>query len=97
MLLTPKIKKNVCFLKNRNIIPIWIFMTVPSEEFKDYLNSLSKELSLILIDSELAYRKQFPGLKNMTTKHSGHFKAEVYGLLANEIFNSVFQREVDNK
>ena len=94
--LTPKIKKNIFFLKSKNIIPIWAFMTVPSGEFKDYLNSLSKEFPVILIDSEPAYRKQFPGLKNMTTKRSGHFKAEVYILLANEVFRNIFLRKVDN-
>jgi len=71
--LTPKIKESIHFLKNRKIIPIWAFMTVPSPEFRQYLLSLSKELSVILIDPEPAYRKHFPGLKNMTTKHSGHF------------------------
>jgi hypothetical protein len=94
--LTPEIKKNVHFLKNKNIIPIWAFITVPSGEFKDYLNSLSKELSVILIDPEPAYRKQFPGLKNMTTKRSGHYKAEVYVLLANEVFRNIFLRKVEN-
>jgi len=94
--LTLKIKKNICFLKNNNIITIWAFMTVPSRDFKDYLNYMSKELSVYLIDPEPAYRNKYPGLKNMATKHSGHFKAEVYGLLANEIFRNVFQKEIDN-
>ena len=89
--LTPKIKESVHFLKNRNIIPIWAFMTVPSPEFRQYLHSLSNELSVILIDPEPAYREHFPGLINMATKHSGHFKPEVYGLLADEIFDNLCQ------
>lgn len=95
--LTPKIIKNVCFLKNRNIIPIWTFMSVPSEEFKNHLNFLSEDLSVELIDPEPAHRKKFLELINMETKHSEHFKAEVYELLANEIFRDVFQKEVDNE
>ncbi len=91
--LTAEIKKNVRFLKNRNIISIWVFMTVPSGKFKEYLNSLSKELSVMLIDSEPAYRKHFPELKNMATRHSGHFKAEVYRLLADEVFNRIFHMD----
>jgi hypothetical protein len=90
--LTPIIKQNVYFLKNKNIIPIWVFMTVPSIEFKDYLNTLSVDLSVFLIDPESEYRKQFPELKNMETKHSGHFRPEVCGLLANEVFKKVFQK-----
>lgn len=89
--LTPKIKENVDFLKNRKIVPIWAFMTAPSSEFRQYLHSLSKELSVILIDPEPSYRKHFPGLKKMATKNSGHFKPKVYGLLAAEIFARVLQ------
>lgn len=95
--LTPKIKKSVIFLKNRNIVPIWAFMTVPYKEFRDYLTSLSKELSVTLIDPEPIYRKYFPGLKNMGTKHSTHFKPEVYVLLGNEIFKKIFQKNFSNE
>jgi hypothetical protein len=91
--LTPKIKASVKFLKDRNIIPIWVFVTVPStREFKDYIISLSEELSVKLIDPEPLYRKEYPGLENMATKRSGHFKPEVYKLLAGQVFREVFER-----
>lgn len=90
--LTPIIINNVYFLKKKNIIPIWVFMTVPSSEFKGYINSLSRKLSVMLIDPEPAYRNKFPGLKNMVTKKSGHFKAEVYELLAHEVFSNISKK-----
>ncbi|MCX5908718.1 MAG: hypothetical protein NTY64_16460 [Deltaproteobacteria bacterium] len=93
--LTPRIKENVQFLKDRNIIPVWVFMTVPSGKFRNYLSSLSKELSVELIDPEAEYRKCFPGLKNMSTEHSGHFRPEVYAILANEIFKNIFQKKLE--
>jgi len=92
--LTPKIINNVYFLKKKNIIPIWVFMTVPSRELKNYINSLSRKLSVILNDPEPAYRNKFPGLKNMVSKKSGHFKAEVYELLANEVFRNIFLKKL---
>ena len=90
--LTPRIKSNVTFLKDRGIIPIWSFMTVPSREFKSYLTSLSSELSVTLIDPEPTYREHFPGLENMATRHSGHFKPEVYSLLADQVFSKAFNQ-----
>jgi len=95
--LTPRIKENVQFLKNRNIIPVWVFMTVPSEKFRNYLCSLSKELLVELIDPEAVYRKYFPGLKNMSTEHSSHFKPEVYAVLANETFKNIFWRKPERQ
>ncbi|MDP8230612.1 MAG: hypothetical protein P9L93_05860 [Candidatus Gorgyraea atricola] len=89
--LTPKIRDNVRFLKDRNIIPMWAFITVPSKEFKSYLNLLADELSVKLIDPEATYRGHFQGLKNMATEHSGHFKPKVYRLLAGELFDRAFQ------
>ena len=93
--LVPKIRTNIAFLKEREIIPIWVFMTVPSKEFRDYLISLSNKLSVAVIDPELIYRAHFPGLLNMETKQSGHFKPEVYGLLADQVFDYIFS--VENK
>ncbi|MFC1620961.1 hypothetical protein ACFL2G_01525 [Candidatus Omnitrophota bacterium] len=89
--LTPEIINNVRFLNDRGVVPIWAFMTVPSGEFKNYLSSLADSLSVELIDPEMVYRSHFQGLKNMATEHSGHFKPEVYRLLAGEIFDRVFQ------
>jgi hypothetical protein len=91
--LSSKIKENVQFLRDRNIIPVWAFMRAPSEDFSRYLNSLSEELSVRLIDPVPIYKKHFPALRNMATEHSGHFKPEVYALLGEQIFNEVFQRE----
>jgi len=91
--LTPMIKENIYYLKNRKIIPIWAYMTVPSEEFKDYLDSLSRELLVVLINPESEYRKNFHGLNNMETESSEHFKPEVYELLAEKIFKEIFRRE----
>lgn len=88
--LTPKIKENVYFLKNRNITPIWVFMTIPSVQFKDYLISLSKEMSVMLIDPEAIYRKQFSNLNDMHEQYTKHFQPEVYRLLAKEVYDNVF-------
>ena len=87
--ITQAIKNNIYFLRERDIIPIWVIVVVPSKEFRDYLYSLSKELSVVLIDPEPAYRKYFPDLKGMATNYSGHFKPQVYGLLAEEVINKV--------
>lgn len=95
--LTPKIKESVNFLRDRGITPVWAFMTVPSDEFRDYLDSLSREVAVRLIDPEPLYRRRFPGLKNMATEHSGHFKPEVYGLLASEMFNKVFEVRLEEE
>ena len=93
--LVPKLRNHTAFLKEREIIPVWVFMTVPSKEFKDYLTSLSNELSIKLIDPELIYRAHFPGLLNMETKKSGHFKPEVYTLLSNQVCEHIFS--IENK
>jgi len=93
--LTPAIRENVYFLKDKGIMPVWVFMTVPSKEFRDYLFSLADELSVMFIDSEEAYRYNFPGLQNMETEHNGHFKPEVYRILAKEVFDKIFMLKED--
>ena len=95
--LTPQVKGNVEWLRERNIIPVWVFMTVPSEKFRNYLMSVAKDVDVILIDPEPAYREHFPGLKNMSTEHSGHFIPEVYGLLVDEVYQRVFVEEIDSE
>ncbi|MDP2920950.1 MAG: SGNH/GDSL hydrolase family protein [Candidatus Omnitrophota bacterium] len=87
--LTPIIKENTRFLKSKGITPVWVFMTVPTKEFRDYIVSLANELSVTLIDPEPAYRYNFPGLENMATEHSGHFKPKVYRILAEEAFSKL--------
>lgn len=91
--LTPLIKENVAFLRRKNIVPIWAFITVPSQEFRKYLTSLSKELSIVLVNPEETYKRHYPGLQNMATEHSGHFKPNVYKLLADEVFNNAFLKK----
>jgi|GEM_PF-2871958 len=91
--LEPKIKSNLEFLRKSNITPIWVFMTVPSQEFRGYLTGLSKEYSVPLIDPETVYRAHFPGLKDMETRYCGHFKPEVYKILSDQVFPLIISIE----
>lgn len=87
--LTPLIKRNISYLRSRNITPIWAFVTIPSNDFKNYLSSLSAELSIDLVNPVPEYMKNFKELENMLTKHSNHYKPEVYEVLANKVFFNV--------
>lgn len=92
--LTSRIKENVAFLKKRDIEPIWVITTIASQDFREYLSSLSHELSVKFIDPVPLYKEHFPGFKNMATEHSGHFKPRVYGLIVNETFREVFEEQI---